>query len=68
MDIEGIKRIITDQRYEIDHFYKNRRLIERDLPEGKLLQSLEHPNILAILDVRRCGGCEMCPAMEVAAG
>ena len=55
MDIEGIKRIITDQRYEIDHLYKTRRLIERDLPEDKLLQSLEHPNILAVLGVRRCG-------------
>ena len=55
MDIEGIKRIITDQRDEIDHLYKNRRLIERDLPKDKLVQSLEHPNILAVLGVRRCG-------------
>jgi len=55
VDIEGIKRIITDQRYEIDHLYKNRRLIERDLPEDKLIQSLKHPNILAVLGVRRCG-------------
>jgi hypothetical protein len=55
VDIEGIKRIITDQRYEIDHLYKSRRLIERDLPEDKLIQSLKHPNILAVLSVRRCG-------------
>jgi len=55
VDIEGIKRIITDQRDEIDHLYKSRRLIERDLPEDKLVQSLEHPNILAVLGVRRCG-------------
>jgi hypothetical protein len=55
VDIEGIKRIITDQRYEIDHLYKSRRLIERDLPEDKLIQSLKHPNILAVLGVRRCG-------------
>jgi predicted AAA+ superfamily ATPase len=38
VDIEGIKRIITDQRYEIDHLYKSRRLIERDLPKDKLIQ------------------------------
>lgn len=57
MDIDEIKGIIIDQKEEIeDTFGKKRiRIIEREIPKGELIRSLEHPNILAVLGVRRCG-------------
>jgi predicted AAA+ superfamily ATPase len=55
MDIEELKRIISDQKEEIKEISKKKRLIERDVPKERLVKSLYHPNILAILGVRRCG-------------
>ncbi|MEF8879977.1 MAG: ATP-binding protein [Candidatus Thermoplasmatota archaeon] len=55
MDVEEIKRIITDQKEEISYIYKNEKIIERKIPVKKLKTYLKHPNILAILGPRRCG-------------
>ncbi len=55
MDIEEIKRIIIDQREEIKDIFEMKRIIERKIPKEELSKSLEYPNILAILGVRRCG-------------
>ncbi|MBU4374025.1 MAG: AAA family ATPase, partial [Euryarchaeota archaeon] len=55
MDIEEIKKIIIDQREEIEDTFDKKRIINRELPKEELLKSLEHPNILAVLGVRRCG-------------
>ncbi len=55
VDIEEIKRIISDQREEIESIFEKKRLIEREVPREKLGNALMQPNILAILGVRRCG-------------
>ncbi len=55
MDIEEIKRIIIDQKEEIEDTFKKKKIIEREIPKEELSRSLEYPNILAILGVRRCG-------------
>ena len=49
-----MKRIIEDQREEIEEKFASEKIVERELVEyGK--RFLKHPNILAILGVRRCG-------------
>ncbi len=54
MEIEFLKRIIEDQREEIEEKFASEKIVERELVEyGK--RFLKHPNILAILGVRRCG-------------
>lgn len=55
MNLEEIKRIIADQREEIDEIFKRERIIERNIPRDELLGFLKHPNILAILGARRSG-------------
>lgn len=54
MEIEILKRIITEQRAELEGTLKEAPMIERDnLEYAKPF--LSHPNILAILGVRRSG-------------
>lgn len=55
MNLEGIKRVIVDQREEMEEIFRRERIVERIAPTEKLLRLLSHPNILAILGVRRCG-------------
>lgn len=55
MNIDEIKRIIVDQKEEIENTFGKKRIIEREIPKEELIRSLEHPNILAVLGVRRCG-------------
>lgn len=55
MDIEYIKRIIIDQKDEIDDIFAKKTIVEREIPKEELIKFLEHPNILAILGIRRCG-------------
>ncbi|MFW6038745.1 MAG: ATP-binding protein [Candidatus Saliniplasma sp.] len=53
MNLEELKRIIIDQREEIEEIMEKEKMIERENPD--LTHHLEHPNILAIIGVRRCG-------------
>ncbi len=53
MKLEEVKRIIIDQREEIEEIMEEEKIIERENPD--LTHHLEHPNILAIIGVRRCG-------------
>lgn len=55
MNLEELKRIIIDQKEEIEDTFKKKGIIEREIPKEELIRSLEHPNILAVLGVRRCG-------------
>lgn len=55
MDIEYIKRIIIDQKDEIEDTFANKTIIKREKSREELIKFLEHPNILAILGIRRCG-------------
>lgn len=55
MNVEEIKRILSDQSHDMGEVLGRRKVIERDLPEGLLERALGQPNILAILGVRRCG-------------
>jgi len=53
MEIELLKRIITDQRKELEELLKSHILKRDNLDYAK--KFLKYPNILAILGVRRCG-------------
>lgn len=55
MGAEFMKGIISDQREEIAELLEKRKTVEREVPKERLLKLLSHPNILAILGVRRCG-------------
>ncbi|MDI6884679.1 MAG: AAA family ATPase, partial [Hadesarchaea archaeon] len=55
MNLEEIKRVVVDQRDEIEEIFHREKIVERSAPTEKLLKVLSHPNILAILGVRRCG-------------
>jgi len=48
------KKIIEDQRAEFSGRMRESRIIEREVAEG-VKKYLQHPNIVAILGVRRCG-------------
>ncbi len=54
METEVIKRVIESQRAEIEEKFKKERIIERERIDYAE-RFLKHPNILAILGVRRCG-------------
>jgi hypothetical protein len=49
-----LKRIITDQRAEIEKKFEHEVIIRRE-KIGYAERFLEYPNILTILGVRRCG-------------
>ncbi len=55
MDIEEIKGIITSQKEGMDSLFKGETIIERVLSRLEVKKMVAHPNILAILGVRRCG-------------
>lgn len=55
MNLEEIKKVVTDQKKEIEEIFQRERIVERTAPTEKLLGALSHPNILAVLGVRRCG-------------
>lgn len=54
MQIEALKHVISDQKREVAQIFSDEKIIER---EALILEKrfLEHPNILAILGVRRGG-------------
>ncbi|MBA3044560.1 ATP-binding protein [archaeon] len=55
MHTEEVKHVITSQREEMEELFKREKIIERDIITESLKKYLSHPNILAILGVRRCG-------------
>lgn len=55
MNIEEIKGIVTSQKEGMDGLFKAETIIERGLSTPEVKKMVAHPNILAILGVRRCG-------------
>lgn len=55
MEVETLKRIIIDQKEEAEEFFKQEKIIERDIDAKNLLLFLKHPNVLIISGVRRSG-------------
>lgn len=55
MDTNEIKRVIVSQKEEIDEIFKNEQIIEREFRRNSIGRYLSHPNILAVLGIRRCG-------------
>lgn len=54
MNTARMRRIIEDQRNEIEGKMERERIIDREKKE-EIKPFIEHPNILVILGVRRCG-------------
>ena len=48
-----IKQVLVDQRSRLERKFERERIVERDVPDLK--RYLSHPNVLAILGVRRSG-------------
>ena len=55
MDIVEFKKVIQNQEGERDSMLKDPDLINREVGTGLVEKSLKHPNIIAILGIRRCG-------------
>ena len=55
MNVEILKKVIISQKEEIEEKFKKSKIIEREPEKNRLKKFLSHPNILAILGVRRCG-------------
>jgi predicted AAA+ superfamily ATPase len=55
MKVEELKRVLADQREVLEEYFRKERIIERISPAERLSRALSHPNILAVLGVRRCG-------------
>ena len=55
MNVEELKKIIIDQREEIDGIFEKEKIIDRSVPNEKIVNFLKYPNILAILGARRSG-------------
>ncbi len=53
MNVAELKKIIADQKEEIQEIMEEEKIIERENPD--LSHYLEHPNIVAIIGIRRCG-------------
>ncbi|MDI6738674.1 MAG: ATP-binding protein [Nanoarchaeota archaeon] len=54
MEVERLKHVIEQQRNEIAQIFQNERIIAREKADCAA-KFLMHPNILAILGIRRCG-------------
>lgn len=48
-----IKQVLVDQKARLERKFEKEKIIERDIPDLK--KYLSHPNVLAILGVRRSG-------------
>jgi len=55
MNTSEIKRVIQDQEQEKEKLFAEENIIEREFGKEKGLNALRHPNIFAVLGVRRCG-------------
>jgi predicted AAA+ superfamily ATPase len=55
MNLEEVKRVVISQREEVEEKFRNERIIDREPEINSLKRFLTHPNILAILGIRRSG-------------
>lgn len=55
MNTADIKRVIQDQKEEKEKLFTEQKIIEREAGTDKAKKALSHPNIYAILGLRRCG-------------
>ena len=55
MNVEDLKHVVVTQREEMEDVFRRQKIVERDVPTHQLKSYLSHPNVLAILGVRRCG-------------
>jgi len=60
MSVEELKAIITSQRKDLEGLFTKERIIARDLDRLRVKKFITHPNVLAILGVRRCGKSIFC--------
>ncbi|RLG56695.1 MAG: hypothetical protein DRN83_03435 [Hadesarchaea archaeon] len=54
METEELKRIVADQKSELEEKFRKEKIIQRE-KLGTAKKFLKYPNILAVLGVRRCG-------------
>ncbi len=55
MNLDEVKEIIISQREEIEEKFEREKIIDREISKERLQKYLKHPNVLALLGVRRCG-------------
>lgn len=55
MEIERIKKVIVDQKEELEEFFQREKIIAREIDMEKLGKFLKYPNILFITGPRRSG-------------
>lgn len=55
MKLAELKGIIISQREEMEEVFRTKNIIEREVDRKRLKGLISHPNVLAILGVRRCG-------------
>ena len=55
MNVEELKSVIVSQRNQMEELFQQELIIERENDIGNIQSLLAHPNILAILGVRRSG-------------
>lgn len=55
MEIEEIKRVIVSQKEENDEILQREKIIDREYEMSRIEKFIKHPNILAVLGIRRCG-------------
>jgi uncharacterized protein len=55
MEIERIKKVIVEQKEELDDFFKREEIIEREVDFARIGNFLAHPNVLVITGPRRSG-------------
>ncbi len=55
IEIEELKKIIVDQKEEMEDLFRKEKIIERELNIQRLKKFLKYPNILVISGARRSG-------------
>jgi predicted AAA+ superfamily ATPase len=55
MDVDVLKRVLLDQKKEMQDILQTSQLIPRELDAKSLLEAISIPNIIVILGIRRCG-------------
>lgn len=55
MQINQLKRIIIDQKEELEKFLEMENIIQRDIDLSMIQKNLAYPNVVIITGIRRCG-------------
>lgn len=63
MEIERLKKIITEQEEEMAEFFAREEIIEREIDLKRLRNFLAHPNVLIITGPRRSGKSTLAVAL-----